>query len=96
MNLSNINTATALIIKSPSVSEGIYDCKIVKEDFIVKNVKSKKGSELQIVQMEVQPDNSSPFVATVLDYTRFQDKKLNDSVKVRVFVKEGYRNAEVI
>ena len=86
-----------LQISAPNVSltEGNHKAKIVDDNFIIKAVKTKKGEPLQIVSMRVQIDGLTPFMATCLDYTQHIDKNVNDVVDVRVFTKDGYKNAEV-
>jgi hypothetical protein len=99
MKAQSIDTTKKVLkITAPEVSvpETIHDAKIVDDNFIIKNVKSKKtGEPLQIVSMRVQIDGYTPFNATCLDYTLHLDKNVNDVVKVRVFTKDGYKNAEV-
>ncbi len=41
----------------------------------------------------VQIDGFTPFMATCLDYTQHIEKNVNDVVDVRVFTKDGYKNA---
>ena len=98
MKTPKINqTAKVLQISAPNVSltEGTHKAKISDDNFIIKNVKTKKGEPLQIVSMRVQIDGYSPFIATCLDYTQHLDKNVNDTIDVRIFTKDGYKNAEV-
>lgn len=98
MKTQSIDTTKKVLqISAPEVSipEVIHDAKIVDDNFIIKNVKTKKGEPMQIVSMRVQIDGYSPFIATCLDYTQHIEKNVNDVVKVRVFTKDGYKNAEV-
>ncbi len=91
-----IEPSKALKISSPPMNEGTYSAKIMDENYFVKNVTAKKDNRpLQIVQMKIAVDNSSTFLATVLNYEDHLAKKLGDVITVRVFMKDGYKNAEV-
>lgn len=98
MKTPQINeNAKVLQISAPNVSilEGTHKAKISDDNFIVKNVKTKKGEPMQIVSMRVQIDGHSPFIATCLDYTQHLEKNKGEDIDVRIFTKDGYKNAEV-
>jgi hypothetical protein len=101
LNLVNFNKEIkTLLIQSPSKSiepNRIYDAKIVDENLTAKQVKTKKGDNLQIIEVLVAIEGHKPFKASLISESveDFSKKSKNDDVKVFIKFDGQYTNAEI-